>query len=221
MKEENSVFKAVIEKIEQVNPVIFMISSSMKKFGAYLKSKKQTEKVEEEGYYRTSVSNDRILPSQIKRDPSKINYQKDYWIPESEDLKEVDLSFDTHVERSLDHGTFKEETYNSLKIKTFEDFFQSAPSVQNPPNLQDLKNSIVIKVEQEVKSPFLEFVCYSKIDGQPIYKYTGNNFLQDVKFPYEELVSVEDSDYSISSQAQLDKAMKYSGYTQNMNMLFE
>jgi hypothetical protein len=57
-------------------------------------------------------------------------------------------------------------------------------------NIELLKKSIVISLDFPVDRPDLEFVVNSRVDGKPIYRYTGKiPFHLDI--PFEELVSLE------------------------------
>jgi hypothetical protein len=57
---------------------------------------------------------------------------------------------------------------------------------------EKLKSSIVISLYGlNVQRSDLEFICKSRIDGRPIYRYIGHDFSK-FDIPYEELVSIED-----------------------------
>lgn len=95
---------------------------------------------------------------------------------------------------------------------------------------EKLKESIVISLyDLNVQRSDLEFICKSRIDGRPIYRYIGNDFSK-FDLPYEELISLESIDqfpreiqekisesdllksYSDYLVEQLDRNIAYSEY---------
>jgi hypothetical protein len=54
-----------------------------------------------------------------------------------------------------------------------------------------IQESIVISLEMACNRPDLEFIGNSKVDGKPIYRYTGSDFTR-FDLPYEEVISLED-----------------------------
>lgn len=62
------------------------------------------------------------------------------------------------------------------------------PMKMNDFNKSRLRDGIVVSLEFKVKRHDLEFINVSRIDGKPVYLYTGNDFAS-FNLPYEEVVS--------------------------------
>jgi hypothetical protein len=73
-----------------------------------------------------------------------------------------------------------------------------------PENKQLLKSSITISLDFPVERKDLRFVANSRIDGKPIYIYTGDDF-STFDLPYEEMVSLED----FTNSSQLTNYVEY------------
>lgn len=64
------------------------------------------------------------------------------------------------------------------------------PMAMNRYTKETLKQSIVISIPHVVDRLDLEFVAFSRLDHQPIYRYIGNDFA-NFDLPYTEMISEE------------------------------
>jgi len=67
---------------------------------------------------------------------------------------------------------------------------ETPPMPMNSHTKNLLKQSIVISIPFTTDRSDLEFVAFSRIDHQPIYRYIGNDFSK-FDLPYTEIISVE------------------------------
>ena len=65
------------------------------------------------------------------------------------------------------------------------------PKKINAQYKKTIQQSIVISLEMACNRPDLEFIANSRVDGKPIYRYTGVDFSR-FDLPYEEVVSLEE-----------------------------
>lgn len=75
----------------------------------------------------------------------------------------------------------------SMKIERVR---ETPPMPMNSHTVDLLKQSIVISIPFTTDRSDLEFIAFSRIDHQPIYRYIGNDFSK-FDLPYTEIVSVE------------------------------
>lgn len=104
------------------------------------------------------------------------------------------------------------KTIDDVKIETSFD----EPMVMNSTNKARLRSGIIVSLEFKVNRKDLEFVGISRIDGKPIYLYTGTDF-SHFNLPFEEVYAspeelVKPVDYSDWLARGLDNSIKYSEY---------
>lgn len=76
----------------------------------------------------------------------------------------------------------KPKAINEAKVNMEDE----APMIMSSSNKTRLRSGIIVSLEFKVKRPDLEFVGISRIDGKPIYLFTGNDF-SGFNLPYEEV----------------------------------
>jgi len=84
------------------------------------------------------------------------------------------------INKSLNLNSFQKS-----EIEKPEEVFPK-PMLLTKNNRKELTSNIVISLEFYIEHPDLLFVGNSRIDGRPIYMYTGIDF-SNFNYPYEEL----------------------------------
>lgn len=106
--------------------------------------------------------------------------------------KTRDLSIEAYSEYVAEHVA-----NNLNKVIAYSEYVAEAigdkriPKKINAQYKKTIQQSIVISLEMACNRPDLEFIANSRVDGKPIYRYTGVDFSR-FDLPYEEVVSLEE-----------------------------
>lgn len=93
-------------------------------------------------------------------------------------------SVDKKIEKSQTEGIVtvkKKLTYDAVQDPSFDTPKKVASKLESMNNEQKkeiLKNSLIIMIDKPIDSDQLEFIGKSRINGRPIYRYIGKDFLK-------------------------------------------